>query len=53
MFKGGVIDRLDCMIVTGCFLLIYVNMLVYRQEGKSSYDQVMQMVDRLTDEQQV
>ena len=38
MIKGGVIDRLDCLIVTGCFLLIYVSMLVYKNEGRNSYE---------------
>jgi|Transcript_42220 phosphatidate cytidylyltransferase len=32
IFKGGVIDRLDCIIITGCFVLIYMNMLVIRNE---------------------
>jgi len=30
MYKGGVIDRLDCIIITGCFMLVYINMLVYK-----------------------
>jgi len=50
-FKGGVIDRFDCLIVTGIFLLIYVNLLVYKNEGKSNFEQVMQMVDKLSDAQ--
>ena len=30
MFKGGVIDRLDCIIITGCFMLFYLTSLVYK-----------------------
>ena len=52
-FKGGVIDRLDCLIVTGFFLLIYVNNLVY--EGMGDQDRrssVIEMVSQLTPESQ-
>lgn len=29
-FEGGVISRIECIIVTGCFMLAYMNMLVYK-----------------------
>lgn len=50
--KGGVIDRLDCLIVMGCFLCIYVSMLAYKNVEKDRFDNVMQMVDKLSDEMQ-
>ena len=31
LHKGGVIDRIDCILVTGFFLMIYVNVLVNSQ----------------------
>ena len=33
MKEGGVIDRLDCVIVTGFFLFIYIKTIVYDQES--------------------
>ena len=32
MARGGVIERIDCIIVTGFFLLIYIRSIVYTQE---------------------
>ena len=32
MARGGVIERIDCIIVTGFFLLIYIRQIVYSQE---------------------
>ena len=29
-FEGGVISRIECIVVTGCFLLAYMNMLVFK-----------------------
>ena len=29
LYHGGVIDRMECMIVTGLFFLIYVNAVIY------------------------
>ena len=53
MFKGGVIDRLDCIIITGCFMLIYINMLVYkRQTGEDPTSSVLEMVSQLSEDAQ-
>ena len=32
MARGGVIERIDCVIVTGFFLLIYMKTIVYKTE---------------------
>ena len=32
LHKGGVIDRLDCVIILGFFMLVYVHGFVYRQD---------------------
>jgi len=52
LHKGGVIDRLDCLIVTGCFLMIYVNLLIYKNDGKSNYEHVIEMVNKLSPQAQ-
>ena len=43
MIKGGVIDRLDCIIITGCFLIIYLSFMVYRS-GPPETSTVIDMV---------
>ena len=53
MFKGGVIDRLDCIIITGCFMLVYISMLVYKnQSGADPTSSVIEMIATLSDEAQ-
>ena len=53
MFKGGVIDRLDCIIITGCFMLVYISMLVYKnQSGLDPTSDVLEMVASLSEEAQ-
>ena len=50
MFKGGVIDRLDCIIITGCFMLVYITMLVYKyQSGADPTSHVLDMVSNLSE----
>jgi len=29
---GGVIDRVDCLLITGLFLFIYIHFIVYQQQ---------------------
>jgi len=52
IFKGGVIDRLDCIIITGCFMLIYLNLLVYKDEAPS-VSSVLDMVSSLSERAQL
>ena len=42
LHKGGVIDRIDCILCTGFFLCIYINVLVYYVESDPK-SQVKQM----------
>jgi phosphatidate cytidylyltransferase len=30
LYQGGVIDRLDCILILGLFLFIYVNSVIYK-----------------------
>lgn len=54
MFKGGVIDRLDCIVITGCFLLAYISMLVYSNpEGMDPTSYVLDMITGLSDKAQM
>ena len=43
LHKGGVIDRVDCILCTGFFLIIYINILVYQVESdpKSQVKQII------------
>lgn len=52
IFKGGVIDRLDCIIITGCFMLIYLNLVVYKNEVPN-VSSVLDMVSSLADRAQI
>ena len=52
MYKGGVIDRLDCIIITGCFMLVYINMLVYKNQVPE-VSTVLDMVTGLSDQAQI
>ena len=52
MFKGGVIDRLDCIIITGCFMHVYINMLVYKNQVPE-ISAVLDMVTELSDQAQI
>lgn len=51
LHKGGVIDRVDCILVTGLFLMIYVNVLVNSQSGEKK-DQIKEMIMDLSDDAQ-
>ena len=51
LHRGGVIDRIDCILVTGFFLLIYVNVLVYSTTGGTG-SQLKEMIHSLSDEAQ-
>ena len=33
LYHGGIVDRLDCIIVTGLFFMIYINAVVYQPEN--------------------
>lgn len=52
IFKGGVIDRLDCIIITGVFLLIYLTMLVIKNEAPD-VSTVLDMVTNLSEQAQL
>ena len=49
--RGGVIDRIECIIVTGFFLMIYVNVLVYSTSGETS-SQIKEMILSMSDDAQ-
>ena len=49
--KGGVIDRLDCVIVTGFFLFIYIKNIVYDQQ--TAYQRIQGMISNLSTDAQV
>ena len=49
--RGGVIDRTECIIVTGIFLMIYVNVLVYSNSGETSA-RIKEMILSMSDEAQ-
>lgn len=52
IFKGGVIDRLDCIVITGCFMLMYLNLVVYKNEVPS-VSSVLDMVTSLSERAQI
>lgn len=43
--NGGVIDRVDCLLITGLFLFIYINFIVYQQQDavKVMQDMILQL----------
>ena len=45
---GSVIERIDCLIVAGFFLLIYMNSIVYKTETTLSH--VRTMISNLSPE---
>ena len=45
---GSVIERIDCLIVAGFFLLIYMNSIVYKNE--TTLSQVKTMISNLSPE---
>ena len=52
VYKGGVIDRLDCILITGCFMLIYMSMLVYK-DLTPEVSSVLDMVSNLSEQAQI
>ena len=46
MTKGGVIDKIDCLIVTGFFLIIYITAIVYQTE--TTVGRVKSMIGNLS-----
>lgn len=30
MYRGGVSDRLDCLLITGLFFMLYINSIIYQ-----------------------
>ena len=51
LHRGGVIDRIDCIIITGFFLLIYFNMMINSQPGETS-NQIKEMILTISDDAQ-
>jgi len=51
VFKGGVMDRMECIIITGCFMLIYMSMLVGNVELPTASN-VLNMASYLSEEAQ-
>ena len=49
--RGGVIDRTECIIVTGIFLMIYVNVLVYSNSGETSA-RIKEIISSMSDDAQ-
>ena len=43
LHKGGVIDRIDCILCTGFFMIIYIYVLVYQVEADPK-SQVKQLI---------
>lgn len=43
--NGGVIDRADCLLITGLFMFIYINFIVYQTEDtvKTMQEMIMQL----------
>jgi len=43
--NGGVIDRVDCLLITGLFMFIYTSFIVYRQADsvRSIQDMILQL----------
>jgi hypothetical protein len=50
LINGGVIDRADCLLVTGLFIFIYVGFIVYKQEDAVSV--MKEMILKLSPESQ-
>ena len=54
LYKGGVIDRIECIVVTGIFMLFYLNMIAYNnQDSESKLDSVLSRVEMLSEEAQI
>lgn len=47
-FKMGVIDRVDCILVTGFFLIIYIAWVVY--EKQTATEKIQSMIMNLSSE---
>ena len=50
LHRGGVIDRIDCILVTGFFLMIYVHVLVYSNSETTS--QIKEMILSMSNDAQ-
>ena len=54
-FEGGVISRIECIIVTGCFMLAYMHMLVVKSSTgveAQGPDAVLSMLDYMSEDAQ-
>ena len=51
LHKGGVIDRIDCILVTGLFLMVYMN-VISNSENNEKAKQVKEMIAGISDEAQ-
>jgi phosphatidate cytidylyltransferase len=47
LHKGGVIDRLDCAIILGFFMLVYVHGFIYRQD-ETKMEKAQKLVRQLS-----